>query len=110
MKVFSIDQMTKGWFVGDFLPTALAVDGFEVGVKRYKSGDSESIHFHKIATEVTVIIEGQVKMNGVTYNSGSIILIEPNEATDFYALTDVITVVVKCPSVPGDKYLGNNHA
>jgi hypothetical protein len=33
------------------------------------------------------------------------VTIEPGEATDFTALTDTTTVVVKMPSVKGDKYL-----
>ena len=36
--------------------------------------------------------------------AGDIVLIEPGEDTDFEALTDVTTVVVKTPSVAGDKY------
>ena len=37
---------------------------------------------------------------------GDIIVIEPNEASDFEALEDTISVVVKMPCVLDDKYLG----
>ena len=43
-------------------------------------------------------------MNNVIYNKGSIIEISPGESTNFLALTDTITVVVKLPSVKIDKY------
>ena len=43
-------------------------------------------------------------MNDSVYEAGDIVLIEPGEDTDFEALTDVTTVVVKAPSVMGDKY------
>jgi hypothetical protein len=43
-------------------------------------------------------------MNGVLYERDSILEIHPGEVTDFEALTDVVTVVVKVPAVPGDKY------
>ncbi len=99
--------MVKGWFVGNFNPTVLSTNDVEVAVKKYKAGDYESSHYHKVATEITVITDGQVKMNGVTYCSGSIIVIEPNQATDFLALTDVTTTVVKYPGVNDDKYLGS---
>ena len=43
-------------------------------------------------------------MNGRTYGAGDIIVLEPGEATDFRALEKTTTVVVKMPSVLGDKY------
>ena len=97
--------MVKGWFVGNFEPTALLTQDVEVAVKNYKAGDYEPAHYHKIATEITVIADGEVRMNGVTYSSGDIILIEPNQATDFLAITDVITTVVKFPGAKDDKYI-----
>ena len=106
MKVFQLDDMTRGWFIGNFSPTVLSVSYFEVAVKKYKAGESESLHHHKIATEITVIVEGRAEMNGVVYSSGAIIVIEPNMATNFFALTDVTTTVVKYPGASGDKYLG----
>jgi quercetin dioxygenase-like cupin family protein len=98
--------MVKGWFVGNFTPTVLATNHVEVAVKKYKAGDYELPHYHKIATEITVITDGQVEMNGITYSAGSIIVIEPNQATDFLALTDATITVVKYPGVNDDKYLG----
>ena len=105
MKNFDLEDMVKGWFVGNFLPSVYSTDQFEVAVKRYKSGTYEQLHFHKIATEITVISNGTARMNGVEYKDGAIIMISPGEASDFYAITDVLTTVVKFPSVMGDKYL-----
>ncbi len=106
MTVFRLDDMTKGWFVGDFVPTAYRTSAAEVAAKVYKSGDREDRHHHKIATELTLVLAGEVKLNGVTYLSGDIIRIEPGESTDFEAVTDATTVVVKVPCVAGDKYPG----
>jgi len=105
MKVFNLRDMVKGWFVGNFKPSALITQEVEVAVKKYKGGEYEPAHHHKIATEITVIVDGEVRMNGVTYYSGDIILIEPNQATDFLAITDVITTVVKFPGAKDDKYI-----
>ncbi len=106
MKVFSLDDMNKGWFVGNFTPTVLSTNQVEVAIKRYKAGEYEPAHYHKIATEITVITDGEVRMNDIVYRAGAILVIEPNTTTDFLALTDVTTTVVKYPSVNGDKYLG----
>lgn len=106
MQKFSLNSMIKGWFVGDFSPCVCKSKDFEVAVKYYKKGECESQHYHKIATEITCIAQGCVKMNGVEFSKGEIIVLEPFESTDFLALTDTITVVVKIPSAKNDKFLG----
>lgn len=102
---YNLDDMVKGWFIGNFEPSLYKTADVEVGVKRYKSGDHEFAHHHKIATEFTVILDGEVEMSGVVYKTGDIIKINPHVSTDFKALTDVITVVVKLPGAENDKYI-----
>lgn len=99
-----LDRFTKGWFVGNFSPTLLASDDVEVAIKNYKAGERENSHHHKVATELTAIISGRVQMSGEEIGAGEIVKIHPGQSTDFVALTDVTTVVVKMPCVSGDKY------
>lgn len=106
MKVAKLEDMVKGWFVGNFEPTLLKTNDVEVAVKEYTKGDYEEKHYHKIATEITVVVSGKVKMNNIVYSKGDIIVIEPNEATDFEALEDTVCSVVKYPGANDDKYLG----
>jgi hypothetical protein len=105
MDVYRLDDMVKGWFVGDFEPAALRTAACEVSVKHYKRGDKEAAHVHRVATELTVIVSGQVRMNGRLFSAGDIVVIPPGEAADFEVLTDTTTTVVKLPSAKGDKYL-----
>lgn len=107
MKLHKLEKMIKGWFVGDFEPTVLKTGEVEVAVKEYRKGDREGRHFHKLATEITVISYGRVRMNSVEYKKGDIIVIEPLESTDFEALEDTITTVVKYPGASNDKYEGS---
>jgi len=104
LEIFNLNKMVKGWFVGDFAPTSLRTTAAEVAVKRYKAGDQETAHFHKQASEVTLVLEGSVEMCGRRLNSGDIIKLDPGEVTGFKALTDTTTIVVKLPSVIGDKF------
>lgn len=104
MKTAHLDDMFKGWFVGNFDPTLCRTNNVEVAVKIYSAGDSEGAHYHKIATELTVIISGSVLMNGVEYYAGDIVVMEPGDITDFEALTDAVNVVVKLPGANNDKY------
>lgn len=105
MKHFTLETMVGGWFVGGFEPTALSTTSSEVAVKRYRAGDKEAEHFHKVATEVTLVLEGTVRMAGGEWSSGDIIVLEPGEATAFEAVTDAVNVVVKLPGALNDKYL-----
>ncbi|MDR2338151.1 MAG: hypothetical protein LBE20_05840 [Deltaproteobacteria bacterium] len=105
MKTTKLDKMVKGWFIGNFEPTLCKTNSVEIAVKTYQKGDYEVAHYHKIATEYTVIVSGRVKMNGVEYRAGDIIVMEPDEVTDFECLEDgTQNVVVKIPGVNNDKY------
>ena len=106
-KVSTLRDFTKGWFVGNFDPSLIKTNDVEIGVKEYKAGDCEDYHHHKIATEITCIVKGEVEMNGKQYKEGDIILIEPYEGTDFKAITDAMNVVIKIPGATDDKYEGS---
>ena len=89
--------MIRGWFVGDFTPSVIQTKDFEVGIKYYKKGDYEECHTHKIATEITVIVTGSVRMRGKEYKQGDIIVMKQISIMT-PALSDCITAVVKTPS------------
>ena len=104
MNTRRLDEMVGGWMVGDFEPSCYRTTACEVACKHYQAGDREPAHVHRIASELTLIVAGDVRMNGRQFTAGDIVRLEPGEATDFEALTAVTTVVVKLPSVRGDKY------
>jgi len=105
MKHAKLSSMIKGWFVGAFEPSLLHTNDCEVAVKKYRKGDRESAHYHRIATEITVIVSGHVQMAGKEWKEGDMILLEPGEISAFEALSDSVTVVVKHPGALDDKYL-----
>jgi len=105
MKFDRLDAMTRGWFVGDFEPSIYRTGEFEVAVQQFNAGDYEQKHIHKIATEITVIVSGQAEINGHNVSSGDIVTLQPGEAVDFRAVTDVTTTVVKVPGATNDKFI-----
>jgi quercetin dioxygenase-like cupin family protein len=105
MKRHKLDDMVRGWFVGDFTPSLYATQAVEVAVQRYPAGTVEAEHLHRIATEITVIVSGEAEMQGQHLVAGDIVVLEPGEITGFRALTDVVTTVVKLPGAKNDKYL-----
>ena len=105
MKSAKLTDMIRGWFVGTFEPTLYRTNDVEVAVKEYTAGEFEDAHYHKIATEITVVLAGEIKMAGKIWNAGDIIVIEPDEVSSFEALTDARLAVVKLPGANNDKYL-----
>ena len=105
MKIKKIDEMKKGWFIGNFEPSLYKTNDVEVGLKNYAANDYEKKHFHKIATEYTVVVSGVVRMFGRNFSEGTIIIVEPGDVTDFLSITDSVTLVVKIPGANNDKYM-----
>jgi quercetin dioxygenase-like cupin family protein len=101
----NLKDVIGGWFIGNFNPSVLKTDQFEIGYKKYKAGDKEQKHVHKIATEYTVVIKGTIEMKGIQYREGDIVIINHNEAVEFKAITDVENIVVKVPCALNDKYI-----
>ena len=100
----NVDNFIKGWLVGDFKPSIINSKDIEVGLKYYKKGDKETSHVHKMITEYTIVVSGKIRMNNKVYSEKEIVEILPNTLTDFESLEDSITLVIKSPSIPSDKY------
>jgi mannose-6-phosphate isomerase-like protein (cupin superfamily) len=106
LELHRLSEFTGGWFVGNFAPTLVPSEAVEVAVKHYRAGDHEPEHHHRLAVELTVVVSGRVRMSGREFEAGDIVRIAAGESTDFTALTDATTTVVKMPSVAGDKFPG----
>lgn len=101
----NLKACTRGWMVGGFEGAFYSTTDVEVAVQRFSKGDKEASHCHKIATEITTIVSGKARMNDIILNEGDILKISPGEYTDFEALEDTVTTVVKHPGALNDKYL-----
>lgn len=104
MKILKLSDMHRGWFVGDFEPSVLKTKAFEVGVLTHKKNEVWAEHFHAIATEYNVLLDGKMMINGIHIEPGDIFIIEPNESSAPVFFEDCRVLCVKTPSVIGDKY------
>lgn len=104
MKIQKIDNMWRGWFIGNFEPSVLKTSDFEVGLLLHKKGENWPKHYHKIATEYNVLVSGKMIIRGQIINPGDIFVLAPNDIADPEFLEDCLIVCVKTPSVKGDKY------
>lgn len=107
LQKYRLESFIRGWFIGNFDPSIFKTDIFEVAIIKYKKGDLDQKHYHKIAQEYTAVINGVFRMNDDILSEGDIVLIKPNDETEFECLQDGSTVVVKIPSAKGDKYQSN---
>ena len=100
----NIDEFYRGWFIGNFEPSLLKTDQFEVSILKHAKGEQWAKHYHAIATEYNVLLKGSMKINGELMIEGEVFVIEPGEAAEPEFLEDCTLVCVKTPSLPGDKY------
>lgn len=105
MKLTKLSEFTNGWFLGNFTPSLFKSEDFEVCVKNFKKGDIEAAHFQKVATEVTVVLSGLVRMGNHILQVDDILTIYKDEVCDFEALSDCKVLGIKFPSLPDDKVL-----
>lgn len=101
----NIEEFVKGWVVGNFVPSIFKTNEVEVGAKFFKIGESEPSHKQLVATEITIVMDGKIRMNNEYFNSGDVITIPPGEFADFEALTDAKLICIKFPSIPSDRVL-----
>jgi len=105
MDILKGKDMIGGWFVGDFEPTAYKTKDFEVSYKTHPKGEIWDNHYHKVATEINYLIRGKMNLSGTALEEGDIFVLHPGEVAVPEFLTDCELVVVKTPSIKGDKYI-----
>jgi quercetin dioxygenase-like cupin family protein len=99
-----IEEFHRGWFIGNFEPSVLNTEQFEVALLSHYKGEKWNSHYHAIATEYNVLISGCMKICGEIIQPGDLFILEPNEIADPEFLEDCKVLCVKTPSVKGDKY------
>ena len=107
MKKYKVNDFTNGWIIGNFFPTIYKNKEFEIAIKTYNQGEKEVKHFQRIATEVTFVVCGKIRMNNEILKENEIILIDPLEEFDFEAISKSTVVCIKFPSMPSDKIISD---
>jgi hypothetical protein len=105
MKKYKLsDAGARGWFVGNFPEAVVKTQDFECCWATNKAGNVDTPHMHKIITEIQLITEGRVVINGEEFGPGDIYVSEPGEEYRAHYLEDTKVVALKFPSLPSDKY------
>ena len=97
--------MFRGWVIGDFEPSLLKTQDFEVAILLHKKAEEWPAHYHKIATEYNILLSGTMSVCGKELVEGDTFTILPNEVAVPVFHEDCRIVCIKVPSLPDDKYL-----
>ena len=98
------DTGDRGWFIGNFDRAAVKTKDFEVCWQTNPAGAKDTPHYHKVITEVQLIVRGRIIINGVEFEPGDIYVSDPGEHYYGEYLEDTEVVAIKFPSIPSDKY------
>jgi len=103
MEIFKFKDMKGGWFIGNFEPTAYKTEDFEVSYKIHKKDEKWDYHYHEKVTEINLLIQGRMIIQGQELNSGDIFILRPFELAGPIFLEDCSIVCVKTPGIVNDK-------
>jgi quercetin dioxygenase-like cupin family protein len=105
MLIKKINEMFRGWFIGDFEPSVYKTAEFEVGYLQHKKDEVWKAHYHSVGTEINYLIRGKMIIQNTELKAGDIFVLYPGEIADPIFLEDCELIVVKTPSIPNDKYI-----
>jgi len=105
MKQEKIETFVRGWIIGNFEPSLLKTEDFELGVLTHKKDEKWPAHYHKLGTEYNVLISGDMTLGNQRLKSGDVFVLEPYEVADPIFHEDCVIVCVKVPGKTNDKYL-----
>ena len=100
----TLDSMKRGWLIGNFEPSILKTDLFEVAYMRHKKDEYWPPHIHNQVNEYNVLIHGKMKINNELLEEGSVFIIPKGMLSHARFLEDCEVLCIKLPSVPSDKH------
>jgi len=101
----NLSDMTRGWFIGDFIPSVLQTKDFEVGFLSHKKDETWPVHIHEHSTEINVLISGSMKINEDLIKPKEIFIFYPGMIAAPKFLENCEILCVKFPSLPRDKII-----
>lgn len=98
-----LSEMTRGWFVGNFEPSAYRTNDAEVAVRVLEKGYCEKPHFQKNAAKIIVVLSGKLCMFQKKWVAEDIVVFEPGDISSIEAVEDSKIIVVMLPGIRNDK-------
>lgn len=106
MPIFhKVESFLRGWIIGDFTPSLLRTQDFEICIVSHKKNEKSSPHYHTSSTEINVVLSGNLEVNGSVLRKHDIFIYERNEVSNVRFISDSELCVIRVPSKPDDKVI-----
>ena len=105
IQMYKIEDMFRGWFVGNFEPSVMKNTGFEIGYLFHKKGEKWLTHYHNNLIEVNLLIDGKMILNDLEINKNEIFVIDKKVLACPIFLEDCYIICIKIPQMVGDKVI-----
>ncbi len=102
MRCLSVDGVKNGFFVGDFEPSAFSSDHCEIAYRKYVKGSFDGGFYRDRDTQILLITSGSIDVDGKEYSKGSIVIWEPLDIINIFAIEESEVVLMKFPGTKGD--------
>lgn len=100
----NLKDFHRGWFIGNFEPSLVRTEDFEIAVQEHKKGDIIDPHYQLTATEYNCVLFGSILVNNTILSKGDFFIFKPMEPCNIKIIEDVTILCVKMPSAgPADK-------
>ena len=104
-KYDDLRNYTRGWFMGNFEPSLVKVEDFEICIAHHYAGELSQSHYHTNSKEINVVTSGEILVNGTRLVKGGIFIYEAFEVSEVSFVLDTSLVVIRMPSSPFDKVI-----
>jgi hypothetical protein len=92
----------RGWFIGDYPEAVIPSKHVEICYVEEGPGPVPP-HYHRVCSEIVVIVSGHVQYQGKVYSDRDILILEPGEVNDMIMLDRCQIIGVKMPAGGDDK-------
>jgi dTDP-glucose pyrophosphorylase len=100
-----LKNYTRGWLVGNFVPSIEKNTECEIGYLQHTKNTFWDYHYHKKSKEINILVKGKMIINNIIYNKNDIFIINPNVISCPIFLEDCEIICIKIPSSKNDKYI-----
>ena len=100
-----LSDMKNGWFIGNFEPTLIKTEKFELALHEHQKGYKGQFHYHKYSNEINLVVSGKIIVDDKELIKGDIFIVEPYDIPYVEFLEDTVLVVARDGSFPGDKVI-----
>ena len=103
--IWNTTNFIRGWFIGDFIPSIVKTDLFEIALLNHLKDEMWDFHYHRYMIEINVLIKGKMIINEQEIHEGNIFIFEKNQIACPKFLEDCSILCIKVPSVKNDKII-----